>query len=97
MSIPAPPKVNPSAVILKGRDAAMLGARAIVAAQLAKAGVRVVSEEEAAAARAERQRLHPIEERRRPVPASFKKVFHGHKPHQGSKEMARRRRQMGIK
>lgn len=98
MSIPAPPKVNPSAVVLKGRDAAMLGARAIVAAQLAAAGIRVAEEGEAPTERpAPVTPLHPIEARRRPAAPGYKKVFHGHKPHQGAKEMARRRRQMGLK
>jgi hypothetical protein len=98
MSIAPPPKVNPSAVVLKGRDAAMLGARAIVVAQLAAAGVRVVEEGEEPSPRPELPApVDPIEARRRPVPPGYKKVFHGHKPHQGAKEMARRRRQMERK
>jgi hypothetical protein len=62
MNIPAPPKVNPSAAVLKGRDAAMLGARAIVAAQLVAAGIRVVEEGEEPTPRpAPPPPLHPID------------------------------------
>lgn len=81
-------------MMLTGRDAAMLGARIILEAELAKAGVKLATE---AGQSPEPPKLtHPIEARRQPAPAGYKKVFHGHKPHQGSKECARRRRQMGL-
>lgn len=38
-------------------------------------------------------KLDPIEARRVPVPAGYKRVYHGHIPHQGAKETARRQRQ----
>lgn len=78
--IPAPPKLNPSAAVLIAAAAAStLGANTIARAE---AGMEPTPP------------MHPIERRRQPAPPGYKKVFHGHQPHQGSKECLRRMKQM---
>jgi hypothetical protein len=89
--IPAPPKVSPSVIVLTGRDAAMFGARAIAEAQIAKAGLVLATADDAP--RPEPPKLDLMAARRAPVPAGYKRVYHGHTPHQGSKETLRRQRQ----
>lgn len=78
MSIAPPPKLNPSVAALIAA-AGTLGANAIARVE---AGMEPTPP------------MHPIERRRQPAPPGYKKVFHGHQPHQGSREMARRRKQM---
>lgn len=82
-----------SVLVMKGHDAAVLGARAILEAHLEKAGVVLASADEAAPRPEPPPLMHPIDARRAPVPAGYKRVYHGHIPHQGAKETARRRRQ----
>ena len=82
MSIPPPPKINPSALALGTAAANEIAKQRSLG--VLKADADGVVRPDAA----------PLDKRDIKVPAGYKKVYKPNIPHQGAKEMARRARQM---